>query len=96
MTVWITGANGFIGRHLARALADARYSVHGVGHGALEEIDKKRLGLQLWLNGEIDATNLTALAVRSGLPSTIFHLAGGSSVGFSISQPHEDFLPDRQ
>jgi UDP-glucose 4-epimerase len=92
MTVWITGANGFIGRHLARALADARYSVHGVGHGALEEIDKKRLGLQLWLNGEIDATNLSALAVRSGLPSTIFHLAGGSSVGLSISQPHEDFF----
>ena len=62
MTVWITGANGFIGRHLARALADAGYSVHGVGHGALEEIDKNRLGLQLWLNGEIDATNLNALS----------------------------------
>ena len=92
MTVWITGANGFIGRHLTRALADAGYSVHGVGHGALEEIDKNRLGLQLWLNGEIDATNLSALAVRSGLPSTVFHLAGGSSVGLSISQPHEDFF----
>jgi UDP-glucose 4-epimerase len=92
MTVWITGANGFIGRHLTRALADAGYSVHGVGHGALEEIDKNRLGLQLWLNGEIDATNLSALAARSGLPSTVFHLAGGSSVGLSISQPHEDFF----
>ena len=92
MTVWITGANGFIGRHLARALADAGHSVHGVGHGALEEIEKSRLGLQLWLNGEIDATNLNALAVRSGLPSTVFHLAGGSSVGLSISQPHEDFF----
>jgi UDP-glucose 4-epimerase len=92
MTVWITGANGFIGRHLARALADAGHSVHGVGHGALEEIEKNRLGLQLWLNGEIDATNLNALAVRSGLPSTVFHLAGGSSVGLSISQPHEDFF----
>ena len=92
MTVWITGANGFIGRHLARALADAGHSVHGVGHGALEEIERNRLGLQLWLNGEIDATKLNALAVRSGLPSTVFHLAGGSSVGLSISQPHEDFF----
>ena len=92
MTVWITGANGFIGRHLARALADAGHSVHGVGHGALEEIERNRIGLQLWLNGEIDATNLNALAVRSGLPSTVFHLAGGSSVGLSISQPHEDFF----
>ena len=26
-----------------------------------------------------------------GLPSTIFHLAGGSSVGLSIAQPFEDF-----
>jgi UDP-glucose 4-epimerase len=92
MTVWITGANGFIGRHLARALADAAHSVHGVGHGALEEIEKNRLGLRLSLNGEIDATNLNALAARSGFPSTVFHLAGGSSVGLSISQPHEDFF----
>jgi UDP-glucose 4-epimerase len=92
MTVWITGANGFIGRHLAQALADAGHSVHGVGHGALEEIDKNRLGLQLWLNGEIDATNFSALADRSGLPSTVFHLAGGSSVALSIAQPHEDFF----
>jgi UDP-glucose 4-epimerase len=58
----------------------------------LEEIEKNRLGLQLWLNGGIDATNLNALAIRSGLPSTVFHLAGGSSVGLSISQPHEDFF----
>jgi UDP-glucose 4-epimerase len=92
MTAWITGANGFIGRHLARALADAGHSVHGVGHGALEEIEKNRLGLQLWLNGEIDATNLDALARRSGLPTTVYHLAGGSSVGLSISQPYEDFF----
>jgi UDP-glucose 4-epimerase len=47
--------------------------------------------LEHWLNGEIDAANLNALAERSGLPSTIFHLAGGSSVGLSIAQPFEDF-----
>ncbi|WP_065754493.1 NAD-dependent epimerase/dehydratase family protein [Bradyrhizobium paxllaeri] len=91
MTVWITGANGFIGRSLARALADRGHTVHGVGHGALEDPQKHRIGLQLWLNGEIDATNLNALAARGGLPSTIFHLAGGSSVGQSIAQPFEDF-----
>jgi len=92
MTIWITGANGFIGRHLARALADAGHSVHGIGHGAMEDPDKYRLGLKVCLNGEIDATNLNALAVRTGSPSTVFHLAGGSSVGLSISQPYEDFF----
>lgn len=92
MKVWITGANGFIGRHLARALADAGHCVYGVGHGALEENERNRLGLELWLNGEIDASNLNGLAARSGVPSTVFHLAGGSSVGLSISQPYEDFF----
>ncbi len=91
MIVWITGANGFIGRHLSRELADAGYFVHGIGHGAIHDADRQRLGLQTWLNGEIDAANLNALAVTDGLPSKIFHLAGGSSVGLSIAQPFEDF-----
>jgi UDP-glucose 4-epimerase len=91
MNVWVTGANGFIGRHLVRVLADRGYRVHGIGHGAIGETERHRLGLEHWLNGEIDAANLAALAEHSGLPSTIFHLAGGSSVGLSIAQPFEDF-----
>ena len=91
MTVWITGANGFIGRYLARELADAGHAVDGIGHGAMEESEKQRLGLLRWVNGEIDAANLNALAAEQGLPSTIFHLAGGSSVGLSIALPFEDF-----
>ena len=87
MTMWVTGANGFIGRHLVRVLADHGHTVHGIGHGAIEDADRERLGLRDWLNGEIDAANLNALAGRSGSPSTIFHLAGGSSVGLSIAQP---------
>jgi UDP-glucose 4-epimerase len=91
MTMWVTGANGFIGRHLVRTLADAGQAVHGIGHGAFEEADRQRVGLGQWLNGEIDAANLDALAGRTGSPSTVFHLAGGSSVGLSIAQPFEDF-----
>jgi UDP-glucose 4-epimerase len=91
MNIWITGANGFIGRHLARTLAHRGHSVHGIGHGAIADAERQRIGLENWLNGEIDAANLNALAYRSRLPTTIFHLAGGSSVGLSITQPLEDF-----
>ncbi|WP_275185600.1 NAD-dependent epimerase/dehydratase family protein [Bradyrhizobium sp. CSA112] len=89
--MWVTGANGFIGRHLVRVLADRGTRVHGIGHGAIGDAEMHRIGLEHWLNGEIDAANLNALAERSGIPSTIFHLAGGSSVGLSIAQPFEDF-----
>lgn len=91
MSIWITGANGFIGRHLARALADSEVAIHGLGHGHLESPDRERIGLASWINGEIDAANLSALAAARGVPSLIFHLAGGSSVGFSLAHPYEDF-----
>jgi UDP-glucose 4-epimerase len=91
MTMWVTGASGFVGRHLVRGLADQGHTVHGIGHGAIEDADQQCIGLRGWINGEIDAANLNALAGRSGSPSTIFHLAGGSSVGLSIACPFEDF-----
>jgi UDP-glucose 4-epimerase len=91
MTMWVTGANGFIGRYLVRSLADRGHAVHGIGHGAIAEDERRRLGLGHWLNGEIDFANLDSLASRSGLPSTLFHLAGGSSVGLSFENPYEDF-----
>ena len=90
MIIWVTGANGFIGRYLVRELAGAGHAVHGVGHGALDAAEAGRLGLLTWINGEIDAANLNALAAH-GRPTQIFHLAGGSSVGLSIEHPFEDF-----
>lgn len=91
MTTWITGANGFIGRHLIRELANRGRVVHGVGHGAIDPDSANALGLQVWINGEVDAANLSRLASTNGVPRQVFHLAGGSSVGPSIERPFEDF-----
>lgn len=86
---WITGARGFIGRHLSRYLAAQGIVVAGVGHGAWP--DAAAWGVTRWLNGEPDSANLTQLALETGMPDTVFHLAGGSSVAVAIQSPYEDF-----
>lgn len=88
---WVTGAHGFIGRHLARALAGQGVRVVGLGHGAWPEAEAAAWGVSGWLNGDIVASNLVQMQTICGVPETIYHLAGGSSVGAAIAQPREDF-----
>jgi UDP-glucose 4-epimerase len=89
--VWITGAKGFIGRHLSQYLANNANLVLGIGHGAWPSELAIQNGISYWINGEIEDSNLWQLLEHSGKPDTIFHLAGGSSVGFSLQSPKEDF-----
>jgi UDP-glucose 4-epimerase len=86
---WITGARGFIGRSLARYLADAGVEVAGVGHGHWP--DAAAAGVGCWVNADIHAASLDLLVSRAGVPGTIYHLAGGSAVGPSFANPLEDF-----
>jgi UDP-glucose 4-epimerase len=89
--MWITGGHGFIGRYLARCLADQGHMVAGIGHGAWPRIEAARWGVSVWINGEISASNLVQMRQLSAVPDYVFHLAGGSSVGAAFSSPHEDF-----
>ena len=91
MTVWVTGARGFIGRHVSKAYADAGHRVAGLGHGAWAEADHTRWGVADWRNGEVSAANLDAMTATLGPPDVVVHLAGGSAVGPSFAQPAEDF-----
>ena len=88
---WVTGAHGFIGRHLTRALRADGYIVYGLGHGAWPQAEAESWGVSHWLNGDIAASNLAEILKISGAPDAIFHLAGGSSVGAALAQPREDF-----
>lgn len=88
--IWVTGANGFIGRHLSRQLNADGNRVCGLGFRHCETglDDPEWLD---WELGEIDHGLLSRLAERQALPETLFHLAGGSSVGLSFEDPWADF-----
>ena len=90
-TIWITGAQGFIGKHLTRHLSQQNHQISGIGHGAYLPETTKQAHITHWINGDIEATNLQQLLEKSGQPATIYHLAGGSSVGLSLQTPAEDF-----
>lgn len=89
--VLVTGAHGFIGRHLCSDLASRGFHVSGLGHGIWPPSEAERWGVSQWINGEIGASNLELLRRQSGAPDIVFHLAGGSSVGAAIQNPREDF-----
>ena len=89
--IWITGGKGFIGRHLARHAAAQGADVFGIGHGDWSASESAEWQYGHWTNADIDGASLTKLANVTGFPDTVFHLAGGSSVGASFENPLEDF-----
>jgi UDP-glucose 4-epimerase len=87
MTIWVTGADGFIGRHLVSHLAGAGERVLGLGHrdqaGPDSHVDR--------IEGDCDLSLFRAAGARTGAPRVIYHLAGGGSVGRSYEAPIDDF-----
>ena len=90
--ILITGAHGFIGKHLAHWLALQGHQVVGLGHGIWPAAEAESWGVSHWLNGDIQSGNLRLLQQAGGTPDVVYHLAGGSSVGVAIANPREDFF----
>jgi UDP-glucose 4-epimerase len=87
-TALVTGAFGFIGRHVAKHLAQDGWSVIGVGHGSWTLTDWQRWGISHW--HAVDLTS-EALITYAQQPDLIVHCAGSNSVGFSMKNPLQDF-----
>lgn len=84
----VTGACGFIGRHAARRLARGGWSVSGIGHGKLTDAERAGWGLREFASADVTLASLSDCGTK---PELIVHCAGGSTVGFSMTHPLEDF-----
>jgi len=86
---FVAGANGAIGRHCVRLLLERGWTVGGIGHGDVRWNSSS--AINAWIAGEVSAENLDILANQVGVPELFVNLAGGSSVGPSLSMPLNDF-----
>lgn len=84
----VTGAFGFVGRHVARRLANDGIQVVGIGHGQWGRAEWQQWGLSEWHASDV---NLAAMATYAGQPDLIVHCAGSGSVAFSMAQPYLDY-----
>jgi UDP-glucose 4-epimerase len=87
-TILVTGAQGFIGRHVSHAAALQGDRVIGIGLGEWTEETWRRWGLSAWHELDVTVANLVAYA---GTPDIVIHCAGSASVGFSLENPVQDF-----
>lgn len=89
--VFVTGAAGFLGRHIAQHMAQEGFAVAGIGHNSWRNAEWRSWGIDEWHSTSISLSSLRNLSQRTGEPSIIFHCAGSGSVAFSLTYPYEDF-----
>lgn len=87
-SVVVTGANGFLGRHVSRVAAASGGRVTGIGRGTWTEAEAAAWGVT-----DSYETDLTVESLRSsaGSPDVIVHCAGSGSAAPAQADPGKDF-----
>lgn len=87
--VLVTGARGFVGRHLVRALAARGAVVHGLGLGGAPAAQPAELAS--WREVDLADAEAVQAAFEDVRAGVVFHLAGQSSAARSFEAPNETF-----
>jgi UDP-glucose 4-epimerase len=87
-SVLVTGGYGFLGRAVARRFQQQGYRVLGIGHGRWAPEEAHAHGFSFWLDAGVTLSSLMTLREPLDL---IVHCGGNGSVGFSLTNPLEDF-----
>ncbi|HEC14102.1 MAG TPA: NAD(P)-dependent oxidoreductase [Acidiferrobacteraceae bacterium] len=89
-TVFVTGAEGFLGRYTTRAFHKAGWCVVGLGHATLPAGEHTKWGMEHMFHGDISPMLLTSAFDGYGAPDLLIHAAGASSVRQAASNPYAE------
>ncbi|NKB19873.1 MAG: NAD-dependent epimerase/dehydratase family protein [Alphaproteobacteria bacterium] len=84
----VTGAYGYLGRYVSRALAREDIKVIGLGHGSWGQNEQSDWGVTDWHQANV---TLEALSTLEGNIDAVFHCAGPSRHSESMTKPYEDY-----
>ena len=91
-TVWIVGAKGFLGRHVARRFSADGNRVIGIGRSEWDADQRRPWGVGAWSGAGVEPPVLIALFDQFGRPDLVVHAAGSASIGRSLDDPFADFF----
>lgn len=91
-TVMVTGAAGFLGRHVAQQFAQAGWTVIGVDQISADEVNLPAIRYEQLQLPDRRWVEL----LRTHNPAVCVHCAGCASVGLSLKEPAADFRGNAQ
>jgi UDP-glucose 4-epimerase len=87
-TVLITGGYGFLGRAVAQRFKCEGCRIVGIGRGRWAPEEARTFGFDVWLDAGVSVSSLMTLDEQF---DTVVHCAGNGSVGYSLTNPLQDF-----